>query len=304
MALKGNLRDFNTAQLLNLIHLAQKTGQLIVNGQSHKATLFFKEGRLIHASTSAAEGQLAAMLLKKGQLTPLQTETLTRQIGISERGLGQFLLETRLMSKADIVQSVKDYMLGIVHNLFTWAEGEFWFEQNLLPAGHRITLPLNLDNVILECNRRSQETDRLLAELPDLGTIRLKITDKPLYDIKLTQDDWRVISHINPHHSIKQIAQENNMGEFQIRRIVFGMLQVGLIEIVPPEGPKQKAATIPAVQPDRPTDSQSLGDKRRLVMRIINRISRSMNSGIAKVTYKSAVASSHAANVEMMGRGV
>ncbi len=32
MALKGNLRDFNVTQLLNLINIAQKTGTLTVEG--------------------------------------------------------------------------------------------------------------------------------------------------------------------------------------------------------------------------------------------------------------------------------
>lgn len=289
MALKGNLRDFNTAQLLNLVHLAQKTGQLTVQGQSQKATLFFKEGRLIHASSSSTEGHLAALLLKGGKLTPAQAQVLSGHVGRSDRGLGQFLMETRLMSKADIVQSVKDSMLEIVHDLFNWAEGEFLFEPDSLPASHRITVPLNLDKVILECNRRTQEADRLLAELPDLDSIRLKITDKPLYDIKLTQDDWRVIAHIHPHHTLSQIAQASTMDEFQIRQIVFGMLQVGLVEVIRPEVLVQKAAPTPPARPSHRVASQALADKSRVVRKIINRLSLSMSSGIAKVTYKSAL---------------
>ena len=34
MALKGNLRDFSTTQLLNLINLARKTGTLTIEGSS------------------------------------------------------------------------------------------------------------------------------------------------------------------------------------------------------------------------------------------------------------------------------
>lgn len=33
MALKGNLRDFSTTQLFNLINLARKTGALTIEGQ-------------------------------------------------------------------------------------------------------------------------------------------------------------------------------------------------------------------------------------------------------------------------------
>ena len=36
MALKGNLHDFSITQLLNLIHLARKTGTLAIDGKTMK----------------------------------------------------------------------------------------------------------------------------------------------------------------------------------------------------------------------------------------------------------------------------
>ncbi len=234
MALKGNLRDFSTTQLLNLVNLAHKTGKLSLDGQSQNALLYFKEGRLIHASTDADEGHLAAMLFKVGRLTQEQVNTVNSQGSSSDRVMGKYLMDARLVSRDDIVQGVKDYMLEIVYDLFSWNDGTFHFEQDILPAKDRITVPLNLDNVILEGSRRIQEADRLQDELPDLATIALKITDKPLRDVKLTQDDWRVISHIHPRNSVKQIAQNNNMDEFQIRKIVYGMMQAGIVELIRP----------------------------------------------------------------------
>jgi hypothetical protein len=275
MALKGNLRDFSTTQLLNLVNLARKTGKLGVTSPSRSATLYFREGRLIHASTDVGEDHLAAMLLKVGKLTREQAETVNDQSGsTSDRVLGKYLMDTRLVSRDDIVQGVKDYMLGIVFDLFTWGDGDFHFEQNSLPASDRITVPLNLDNIILEGSRRIQEFDRLQDELPDLGTIALKITDKPLRDVKLTQDDWRVISHIHPRNTVKQIAQNNNMDEFQIRKIVYGMLQAGLVELIRPEGLEPKTIKAPITRAGRRTTTQSPAEKRSVVTKLIDRIKR------------------------------
>lgn len=274
MALKGNLRDFSTTQLLNLVNLARKTGKLAIDGQTENAILYFREGRLVHASTNAQEGHLAAMLLKAGKLTMEQAEAINNQAGSSsDKVMGKYLMDSRLVSRDDIVQGVKDYMLEIVYDLFTWTEGEFFFEQNTLPANDRITVPLNLDNVILEGSRRIQEFDKLHDELPDLGTIALKITDKPLRDVKLTQDDWRVISHIHPRNTVKQIAMNNNMDEFQIRKIVYGMLQAGLVEVIRPEGMEQKKIT-PLTRAGRKAATQSPAEKRSVVTKLIDRIRR------------------------------
>jgi hypothetical protein len=161
-----------------------------------------------------------------------------------------------------------------VYDLFTWNDGTFLFEQDILPTKDRITVPLNLDNVILEGSRRIQEADRLQDELPDLSTIALKITDKPLRDVKLTQDDWRVISHIHPRNSVKQIAQNNNMDEFQIRKIVYGMLQAGIVELTRPEGMEQRKAKPPVTRAGRRVASQSPAEKRSVVTKLIDRIKR------------------------------
>jgi hypothetical protein len=49
MALKGNLRDFNITQLLNLVNLARKTGALTIDGRGKQAKIYFKEGKLVYA---------------------------------------------------------------------------------------------------------------------------------------------------------------------------------------------------------------------------------------------------------------
>ena len=274
MALKGNLQDFSTTQLLNLVNLARKTGKLTVNNQSEKAVLYFREGRLIHSSTNTDEGYLTTMLLKTGKLSQEQALAINNQANSSsDRIVGKYLMDAKLVSRDDIVQGVKDYMLEIVYDLFTWGEGEFFFEQDVLTPNDRITVPLNLDNVILEGSRRIQEIDKLQDELPDLSKIALKITDKPLRDVKLTQDDWRVISHIHPRNTVKQIAQNNNMDEFQIRKIVYGMLQAGLVEILQPEGLEPKKR-VPVTRAGRRAASQSPAEKRSVVTKLIDRIKR------------------------------
>lgn len=273
MALKGNLQDFSTTQLLNLVNLARKTGKLTIEG-SNTATLYFREGRLTHASQDTEDGHLTTMLLKTGKLNKDQVEAINSHASSSsDRIIGKYLMDAKLVSRDDIVQGVKDYMLGIVYDLFTWTEGYFYFEQDVLTSTDRITVPLNLDNVILEGSRRIQEFDRLQDELPDLSKIALKITDKPLRDVKLTQDDWQVISHIHPRNTVKQIAQNNNMDEFQIRKIVYGMLQAGLVEIIQPEGMEPKKRT-PVTRAGRRVANQSPAEKRSVVTKLIDRIKR------------------------------
>jgi len=274
MALKGNLRDFSPTQLLNLINLARKTGALTIEAQGTSARLFFKEGKLIHASLGGRDGHLANMLLKAGKLNAEQSRTIQAHSEIdSDKELGLLLINAGYVTQNDIVQSVKAYILDVVYTLFTWVEGLFYFEPNLLPSEDKITVPINLENIILEGSRRLKEWERLQDELPDLNRA-LRFTDRPdtkLRDINLSVEEWRVISFINPRNTIKQIAQSNNMGDFQIRKIVYGMLQAGLVELVTPEGGEVKPGTLPG-RPRTPAPPPAV--KRGVILRLIDRIKK------------------------------
>ena len=103
----------------------------------------------------------------------------------------------------------------------------------------------------------------------------LKFTDRPqaqLRNINLSVDEWRVISYINPRNSIKQIGQRIGMDDFQIRKIIYGLLQAGLVEMLTPEG---------AAAPRRETTSKMEtviarppAVKRSVIHKLIDRIKR------------------------------
>jgi len=275
MALKGNLRDFSTTQLLNLVHLARKTGLLVIERQNGAARLYFREGKLIHANIGNVNGHLADMLLKAGKLSDEQVQTIqTRADMRSDKQLGLALMNAGYVTQDDIVQSVKEYMLEIVYTLFGWNEGEFQFDQGTLPSDDRIAVPINLENVIMEGSRRIEESEQLQDELPDLNSVALRFTENPdtrLRNVNLSVQEWRVISFINPRSTIKQIAQSNGMDDFQIRKIVYGMLQAGLVELSRPEG--MPVRRVPAGGRRRGVEKPP-AVKRSVVERLISRITR------------------------------
>ncbi len=274
MALKGNLRDFSTTQLLNLIHLARKTGALTLQVQPGVTTLFFREGRLVYTTTSGRDGHLASVLARAGKLTQEQARIIrTRSKDQTDKELGMLLISAGHVTQKDIVNSVRSDFLETVYGLFTWSEGLFHFEPNQLPAEDAITVPVDLENIILEGSRRVKEWERLQDELPDLN-MALKFTDRPqaqLRNINLSVDEWRVISYINPRNSIKRIAQRIGMDDFQIRKIVYGLLQAGLVEMLEPEGVPRRAGPPTAMEQ---VVSRPPAVKRSVIRKLIDRIKR------------------------------
>lgn len=275
MALKGNLRDFSTTQLLNLINLARKTGTLTIQHDGDSAHMSFREGKLIYAYMGEEVGNhLAKILQNTGKLSAEQAQIiLAHAEGKSDKQLGHLLITAGRVTQNDIIQSVRQNVLDIVYRLFTWAEGIFRFEANRLPSPGHITIPIDLESVIMEGSRRLKEWEILQEELPDLD-VALRFTDRPdarLKNINLTVEEWRVVSFVNPRNTIRQIAKANNLSEFEIRRIVYGMLQAGLVEFV--DRPKTAAELSDT---GRRTKRQAIEQppdvKRSVVERLIDRI--------------------------------
>ena len=270
MALKGNLRDFTITQLLNLINLAKKSGTLVIEGPDEAAWVSFREGKLAYAQLGKEDNSLAGILYRSNQLTAAQHRTIKERAGkMSDKELGLLLINANYINQQEALASLQNYFVSVVSRLFTWAEGYFHFENNILPPEDRISVRISLENLILEGSRQLREWEHLHEEIPSLD-MALKFASRPgtnLRNVNLSVEEWRVISYVNPKNSLRQIARTVKMNDLEIRRVVYGFIQAGLVEIVRPEG------ALPAPANGRLGKPQSSkAEQKSLIDRLIRRI--------------------------------
>ena len=272
MALKGNLRDFSITQLLNLINLARKTGTLVVEGTNETAQICFRAGKLAYSNFSNQDNSLAGTLHDARVLSSSQYRIISERAGqVADKELGLLLINAGYVTQQEILSSLQNYYITILKQLFTWAEGFFRFENAILASEDKILVRVNLENLIMEGSRQMREWEQLQDEIPNLD-MALRFTDRPgvnMRNINLSVEEWRVVSYINPKNSIQQIARTNKMRDLEIRRIIFGLLQAGLVELIRPEGMTPPRIVKP------PLPSTDKEEQISLVNRIIGRI-RSM----------------------------
>ena len=268
MALKGNLRDFSIIQLLNLIHLARKTGTLVVEGANETANISFREGKLAYSQIGQEDNSLASILLRASKISPAQYRILRERAGkMTDKELGLLLINAGYISQENIISSLQKYCAGVVRQLFGWQDGIFRFDPEILPPDDRITVRMDLENLIIEGSRQIREIEQLSEEIPSLD-MALKFTDRPgsnLKNINLSVEEWRVVSFVNPKNSIKQIARAAKMTDLEVRRVVYSLLQAGLVEIVRPGG-------IPPTPPPRMFPTPDREEQQSLMNRLISRI--------------------------------
>ena len=266
MALRGNLRDFTITQLLNLINLAQKTGTLIVDGPSEQAHVSFRDGKLAYARIGKEDGGLASVLHKGSKLNANQYRTISERAGnISDKELGLLLINAGYVSQEDILLNLQTYFTDVIRRLFTWVEGFFRFENEILPPEDRINVRLDLENLIIEGSRQLREWEQLQDEIPSLD-LALKFTDRPMTNLNLSVEEWRVVKFIDPKNSMKQIATATKLNNMEIRRIVYGLLQAGLVEMIRPQSLRNHDA--------RNYASRDKEEQKDLINKLIGRIQK------------------------------
>jgi hypothetical protein len=81
-----------------------------------------------------------------------------------------------------------------------------------------------------------------------------------------------VISFIDPRNSIKQIAKQISLSDLEMRKIVYGLLSAGLVELV---GATEKRKPEPSFMASREKSQEASAPiKRGIILRLIDRIRR------------------------------
>ena len=245
MAFNGSTQDFSTIQILNLIRLALRTGKLSFSG-SFSADLFFSEGELIYAQQATNQQDLLQVLLESGKLTETQIGQIReRATDVEAEWLSVWLLEEGYITKADLAQSVYRQVLDIVYATILYADGEFSFEDGLLPSLVVPITAIDLREIIEEGERLLKEWEIVETTVPSLE-ICLQPTEQltPVAGrLLMTKLEWALASACNAHRSVKQIAQTLNLDNFRARRMVHHLLELDMVQMVPWHAP---SATITA----------------------------------------------------------
>jgi len=269
MALVGNLRDFNLADFLYLVDRGYKTGRLTLKRTDDAATLYFEKGKLVYATQYSREERLGEMLVRINRITEEQRDHALRlqQGPYAGKPLGAVLVELGYISEEELKRHVRTQIEETVYRLFTWSDGEFRFDAGVLvaPTDVMITIPLGVENIIMEGVRRIDEWSRIRDRIPSTDVV-VKFVDQPserAKGVNLTPDEWRVFARINGKDSVRTIAERTGLGEFEVCRIIYGFMSAGLVELV-----KEKPTPPPGASAPAPVERP----KRSLVNRVIERV--------------------------------
>jgi hypothetical protein len=225
--LRGTLRALPLPDLLRELQISEATGVLSLTSNRVRKALFFKDGRVVFATSNVASDRLGEVLLREEKITREQNDLSLRALSKGKRQ-GRVLVEMGAMSPDDLWTGVQSQVREIVLGVFKWGEGQFHFEESALPERERITVDLDVTSLILEGLRRLDAGSWVRARHPD-GHLVLERGHTSAEGL-LRPYETHVLNLIEGDRSVIEICHESEVGDNQTLKLLYAFLATGIAQ--------------------------------------------------------------------------
>src|SRR5262245_15571855 len=139
MAIRGSLREASLPDVLQLLAMGKKTGCLSVSHRQQFGTIHFERGRISHAAIVNRRDRLGDILVRHGLVSPAALEAvIAAQATQPQRRIGDLLVEAGFIKREQLHEYLKHQIEEAVYLLFTWSQGTFTFEPDVVPDAQEI----------------------------------------------------------------------------------------------------------------------------------------------------------------------
>lgn len=255
MAIEGPLRELALSDVFQLLDLSRKTGTLTVTheARSRPAVVRFDRGAVTSAELPGSTERIGHLLLRAGKVTEAHIEA-ARRVQQQRPGaqLGNILVESGAVAAADVTRQLRFQIQETVFELIQWKDGYFRFEEGPAPQNGAVHVRVPTESLLMEAARRIDEWSTLEAKIPHMGVVPALVADADGgATLDLHPSEWEVLAEIDGARTLKQIAAGLGRSEFDVAKIVYGLVSTGVVEI---------REDLPAAAPAGPSWERPLRD--------------------------------------------
>jgi hypothetical protein len=274
VALKGTLKDFGIAEILQLIGQQAKSGILHLESRDDVIHIAIADGCVVRAESAGRKTteRLGTLLVRADVISKEELQYALDLQKKSLRRLGDILVEQKFVSKEDLREMTALQTTETIYRLFHWKSGTYEFEPGDVEWDRETVTPLRAESVLMEGFRQVDEWplvrkkifstamtfERLRPLEPErAGAARAeKGKDEELdaaFDglgdgsrsgefSKLGRNERRAYELAVPGRSVERIVDLSRLGEFETCKALLGLLNLGYLAARPPARSRAAAA--------------------------------------------------------------
>ena len=237
MPIEGPLRELGIHDVFQLLDLSRKTGTLRVFSEirGNEGTVYFDGGAVVHASMRNNPHQLGSLLRRAGKVSD---DDIARagamQAAGDGRKLGEILIANGVTTRKDVERYMRMQIEAVIFELMSWSEGFFSFSESGATGVEKDSgVRVSTESLLMEGARRIDEWSRMADRIPGAHVVPrfAPLRDDGDSRIDLLPREWEVLAAIDGRRDLLSIASELALSEFDVAKVVYGMLSTGLIEV-------------------------------------------------------------------------
>ncbi len=231
MAIRGSLKEASLPDVLQLLAMGKKTGCLSVTHRNSFGYIYFDKGRISYASIVNRRDRLGDMLVKNGVVSQVQLETAVKlQNRRRDKRLGELLIEHGALTMQQLHTAIQVQIQEAVYFLFTWNQGTFNFEADVVPDQADHVVSINPESLLLEGARRVDEWGLVEKKIPSFDLVfemdRAKVLSS---DVELTDEQRAVLELVDGTRNVQAIIDASGLVEFEVGKALYGLLTAGFV---------------------------------------------------------------------------
>ncbi|MBN2358043.1 MAG: DUF4388 domain-containing protein [Deltaproteobacteria bacterium] len=270
MALKGTLKDFGIADILQLIGHQLKTGVLKLASKNQEVLIYWIDGNVVKAESATRDRRdLLGSLLVRAEV--IQQEQLDTALEIQRRTLkrlGDILVDSGYLTRDVIRDFTRLQTTETIYKLFNWKSGTYEFEQQEFDFDPESYEPIRAESVLMEGFRMIDEwpfirkrinsyamTFEVLKPLPEVSesaseepagedfldgidaafdaAIEGKAEEERPRSGTVGESERLVHGLIKPGRDVQKLIDLSRLGEFETCKALLNLLNAGLILAIP-----------------------------------------------------------------------
>jgi len=225
---KGQLSQLPLPDLLQHLRVSASTGILsLVSGGARKA-LYVKGGRVVFASSNLPNDRLGEILIREGKITVEEYDASIKAISKGKRQ-GKVLVEMGALSPKDLWEGVQFQVREVVYGIFQWDDGLFHFEESSLPEKERITVDLDIRDLVLVGIRRVDANGPIQTRYPEGDALLERLADE--VPSALEPYERHVLNLVDGERSVLEICRESEIGDNETLKVLYALLCCGLTRV-------------------------------------------------------------------------
>src|SRR5882724_5418091 len=221
--------------IVALVSQAGWKGELTVQNGDMLRSLFFEGGNILGAQTNVVAERIGSLLYRLGVLSEEEVQAVEGALSGGRR-FGEVAVALGLLTREKLFEVMAKQTKEIAFSTLFVSDGMFYFLDRYEPSRVAMRHHVSASSLLMEGVQRMDESKYFRERIPSDSHVPVPIAGRsdPADELRTV---WQAC---DGRRSVLEVGRSCGLGEFEVTRALFQLVQTGFIHVNPPmpEGPQ------------------------------------------------------------------